>query len=153
MTRKLPIQKHVDPASDPSRCLFSTNDGRRCTMLRAPKHQSLCVFHARREEQILDADRIAIELASLSGEFRTATDLNHVLGKTFALLAAQRIPVRNVLAMGYLAQLILQTLDTVRWEADLIKGYKTWERSTLRRALDNLPGNAPPTAALPENSR
>ena len=116
-------------------------------MLRAPNHPSLCVFHARQEEQILEADRIAAELASLSGEFRTATDLNHVLGKLFALLAAQRIPTRNAVVLGYLAQLILQTLSTVKWETERAQGLEAWERM-LRRYFGKPQDGAPQIAAL-----
>ena len=39
-----------------------------------------------------DVMMIARELGSLSGEFKTASDVNHVLGKLFALLAAGRLP-------------------------------------------------------------
>lgn len=118
---KKPRSTSAPPEKDPTRCLFSTSDSRRCAMPRSPDHSSLCVFHARQEDQLLSAGQIAAELASLSGEFKTATDLNHALGKLFRLVAAQRIPTRNAAVLGYLGQLLLQTLPTVRWESQTRK--------------------------------
>jgi hypothetical protein len=120
-------------------------------MLRAPKHSSLCVFHARQEQQILEADRVAAELANLTGEFRTATDLNHALGKLFALLAAQRIPVRNAVALGYLAQLILQTLSSVKWEAERAQGLDAWERMLRRYFGPHAAAGQPARATEPQS--
>ena len=52
----------------------------------------------------------------LLGKFSTATDLNHALGQVFRSLAQDRIPPRNAAALGYLAQLLLQTLPGVKSE-------------------------------------
>ncbi len=56
-------------------------------MLRHTSHPSLCLFHARVESHILDSERVGNELASISGEFRTHSDVNHALGKLWDMLA------------------------------------------------------------------
>ena len=118
--------------NDSSRCLFSTADGRRCTMLRAPSHESLCAFHAQQEQQILDAERVGAELASLSGEFKTVNDLNHVLGKLFTLKAQNRISARDAAVLAYIAQLLMQSLHGVKDEILLSRGKRAWERILLQ---------------------
>jgi hypothetical protein len=124
-------------ASDSARCLFSSSDGRRCGMVRWEDHPSLCLFHARQEQQLLEADRIGAELVSISGEFKTAHDLNHVLGKLFALLANNRIPPRNAAILAYVGQLILQTLPSVKRDVVAAGNHNAWE-DTLRRAFPQL---------------
>ncbi|MHB8502375.1 MAG: hypothetical protein ACYDHE_15705, partial [Candidatus Acidiferrales bacterium] len=69
-------------------CQFQFSDGRCCRMLRSPAHSSFCAFHARQELQLLQSQRLGDEIsASLNGDFLTATDINHVLGKLFIAVA------------------------------------------------------------------
>jgi hypothetical protein len=100
---------------DPQRCQFSFTDGRRCRMPRWEAHPALCISHARAGSglhlQPAQTPNLAGELAPLSGEFRTATDVNHALGGLFSLLAQNRIPRRNAVALGYEAW--DETLDSV----------------------------------------
>ncbi len=123
------------------RCLYSTSDTRRCTMLRAASHPSLCPFHASQERQLLEPDRIGAELATLSGEFKTASDVNRALGKLFAVLAQNRIPARNAAVLAYIGQLLLQSVSTVKHEIQVGQSCSAWEQ-TVRRALLGLPPNA-----------
>jgi hypothetical protein len=99
-----------------NRCLRQFADGRRCRMLRKPGHKSLCAFHAREEEQILEADNLAAEFASLSGKYLTAIDINHILGKVFDAFAHKRISHRTANTFGYLGQLLLQSMPQVKRE-------------------------------------
>ena len=85
-------------------CQFSFADGRQCRMFRHESHASLCLVHAREEQQLLAQDEIGEELESISGEFRTTTDINHVIGKLFRLVANGRIPARRAENLTYLAQ-------------------------------------------------
>lgn len=82
--------------SEPNRCAFETSDGRRCRLPRSAEHASLCVFHSREEQQLLESRKVGAELAAtITGNFLTATDINYVLGKVFTAAAQNRIPVRN----------------------------------------------------------
>lgn len=122
------------PVLDPRRCQFLFADGRRCRMPRWEAHPSLCVTHAQAapsprfhpEPNPAAVANLADELAPRSGEFYTSTDVNRALGKLFLLLAEDRIPRRNAVALGYIAQLMLQTLPRVKEEIIAGIGYQTW---------------------------
>jgi len=103
-------------------------------MPRWEKHPTLCIYHARSEQQLLAADQAARQLVSLSGDFRTASDINHVLGKLFSLVAQNRIPRRNAVALAYIGQLLLQSLPEVRNEIRNTLGYRAWN-ATVQGAL------------------
>jgi hypothetical protein len=95
-------------------CQFPFSDGRTCRMPRSPSHLTLCLFHARAEHELLAADEAARRLVSISGEFKTASDVNRVLGQLFSLVAQNRIPHREAVSLAYIAQLLLQSLPHVR---------------------------------------
>ncbi len=122
-------------AVDPTQlCQFSFADGRQCRMFRHQSHASLCLVHAREEQQLLDLDEIGEELSSISGEFRTTTDINHVLGKLFKLVAAGRIPARRAENLTYLAQLLLYSQKHIQYETNLVHAsVQEWEE-TVRAA-------------------
>jgi hypothetical protein len=115
-------------SSNPDFCQFPFADGRRCRMLRHKDHPSLCLFHARDEQQFLESQHLGAELAvSLSGDFFTATDVNHVLGKVFSALAQDRIPLRKAVSLAYLGQLLLQSIPAVKSETKFHYTYKAWQ--------------------------
>lgn len=63
-------------------CQFPFKDGRRCRTLRHPGHSCLCIFHARAESQLVETERLGIELGeTLSGDSVTATDINRAMGR------------------------------------------------------------------------
>jgi hypothetical protein len=117
---------------EPPRCQFVFADARRCRM------PALCAAHARaqaaKETPLAAEPAEAIDLAPLSGEFTTATEINRALGKVFLLLAGNRIPRRNAVALGYIAQLLLQTLPAVRQEIVSVCGQESWQE-TLESAV------------------
>src|SRR3989449_11344954 len=105
----LPPQK-----PDANRCKFSAAEGRQCRMSRWEGPVSFCLSHARlaaseahKIAQLLAVEEVGQELVSLSGEFKTASDVNHFLGKLLLLIAQDRIPHRNAVAMAYICQLLL----------------------------------------------
>ncbi len=103
--------------NDSHLCLFSFSDGRQCRMLRHKDHSTLCIFHARAERQLIEADKLGREIAAPpSGEYLTAVDVNHVLGKLFAAVAQNRLPTRNAAILAYLGQLLLQSVPKVQDE-------------------------------------
>jgi hypothetical protein len=116
-------------------CQFPFADGRKCRMLRYQDHPTLCLFHARQEEQLLVSQRLGAELsASLTGNFLTATDINFVLGKLFTALAQNRIAPRNAATLAYIGQLLLHSLRNVKEEYKFRYKFETWEEM-LNRAI------------------
>jgi hypothetical protein len=110
-------------------CCFSYSDGRQCRMLRHRDHPGLCPFHSREERQALESERIGTELAAtLTGHFLTASDINHVLGKVFTALAQDRISIKKAKALAYVAQLMLQSIPTVKDETKFKYTYETWSK-------------------------
>jgi len=104
------------PDPNSNKCLRQTSDGRSCRMLRKKGHPSSCIHHAREEQQLLEAEKLAAEFASLSGKLNTVTDINHVLGKVFTALAEKRISYQTAATFGYLGQLLLQSIPSVKDE-------------------------------------
>jgi len=136
--------------SDPNRCAFETSDGRRCRLPRSASHASLCVFHSREEQQLLESRKIGTELAAtISGDFLTATDINYVLGKVFIAVAQNRIPVRTAHTLAYLGQLMLFSLPAVKKEFDFRYKFEQWN-NMLDKAV-RLSDPPPDLATLPIN--
>jgi hypothetical protein len=116
----------------------------------AANHPSLCLFHSRDERQLLAAEEVPARLAPLSGQFQTGSDINHVLGQLFRLVAENRIPRRDALALAYIAQLLLQTLPHVRAEINETHGSDGW-LMTLQDALcPKWPEDSDEPCATPE---
>jgi hypothetical protein len=109
-----------------NRCQFIYADGRRCAQQCQQDHRTLCSTHADREAKRLAPSEIAKQLATLSGEFKTASDVNHALGKVWTLLAESRIQRRDAITFAYIAQLMLQSLPSVESEIKVHRGYKAW---------------------------
>jgi hypothetical protein len=114
-------------SNDATLCQYPFADGRHCRMLRLASHPSLCVFHAREERQLLEADMHGEDLTeSLSGHITTAGDVNHVLGKLFAAVAQNRIPPRNAATLAYIGQLLLQSLPSIKSDVYQTYGHQAW---------------------------
>ncbi len=107
------------PPKPDDRCEHTTTDGRRCRLPRINQHSSLCRQHWQRQHQLLcpeSLDANALELLGPFQEFNTARAINHALGKLFALLAKNRIPVRNAAVLAYLGQVLLNSLALMNKE-------------------------------------
>src|SRR5271163_3551389 len=104
-------------ATHPSknRCIFQFTDGRRCRMLCHRTTGALCLFHHRELLQLQSAAEIGAELLDLGGNFQNPIAINFVLGKLFAHVATGRMHRRDASTLAYIAQLLLQTLDTKRY--------------------------------------
>jgi hypothetical protein len=129
-------------ASVTPRCQFHFSDGRCCRMLRSPAHSSFCAFHARQELQLLESQRLGGEVStSLNGDFLTATDINHVLGKLFIAVAEDRVPLRKATALAFLGQVLLSSLPHVKQEFPFSYKFEHW-----RKVLTNAaPLSSPPS--------
>ena len=116
-------------------------------MPRADNKSAFCGTHARvmaqragravteDDQRLRNAEAVSKELVSLSGEFKTASDVNHALGKLFSLYAQRHIDRRDAIAFAYIGQLILQSLPHVQREIKTGLGYDAWEE-TLQAVLD-----------------
>jgi len=131
------------------RCQFQFSDGRCCRMLRSPAHPAFCAFHARQELQLLESQRLGGEIsASLHGDFLTATDINHVLGKLFIAVAQDRVPLRKATALAFLGQVMLSSLPHVKQEFPFHYEFKHWNK-----VLDNAaPLSSPPSLTDSDSS-
>ena len=125
----------------PSPCLFSFSDGRHCRLPRAEHDPRFCLHRtaanvkAKKARKRSRAGQALVELETPSGKFTTATDLNHALSQVFRSLARNRIRPRNAAALGYLGQLLLQTLPGVKSEFSNTFGYRAWDES-VKAMLD-----------------
>ena len=105
-------------------------------LVRIAEHAPADTEHERR----VRLEELGKELVSLSGEFKTASDVNHFLGKLLLLIAQDRIPHRNAVAMAYICQLLLCTLDSVRHEiTNEGPGFSAWKAMVAKALSSRLP--------------
>ncbi len=125
--------KHPKRSARDDRCQYAAADGRRCRLPPMGRHAAFCFFHFQRQQQQLrDAQAVAAELLGAHEEFKTATAVNHALGKLFALAAKNRIPVRNAAVLAYIGQLLLNSLASVQREITSGGGFDDWRKLLLR---------------------
>jgi hypothetical protein len=108
---------------DPTRCTQTTAGGHRCRMPRVNSHVTLCGTHLEAQQRRLRRESVRHAQDFLDGvtDLRSATAVNHVLGNLTALLTDNRIDYRKALVLGYLCQLLLQTISLAkeeRWDDD-----------------------------------
>jgi hypothetical protein len=105
-------------------CNFKFANGKFCTMPAHPNHDGLCLSHATIHRRTFHReDDLVKELASPAGDFITQIDINHVLGKLFEALAANRVSPRRAATLAYIGHLLLQSQrgaksEANRWEID-----------------------------------
>lgn len=141
MTRESPNSHSVN---DLSRCQHRTRTGRRCRLRVAAPDSPLCFRHsalsaAKGIQFGPHAADLSSELASISGEFKTANDINHALGKLFKLCAADRLPARKAGVLAYIGQLLLHSLSGVRHEYENGNGFDAWDRLVYDTVGKGLP--------------
>lgn len=110
-------------------CQFPFQDGRRCRMLRHPKHSCLCAFHARAESQLFETERLGRELGeTLSGDFMSATDINHAMGRLYVAVAQDRIPVRRANTLARIGGSLLRSVKDVKTEFTFKYSFEQWKK-------------------------
>ena len=125
--------RNRNAVKDSSLCQFPFNDGRRCRMLRHPGHPSLCIFHARAELQLLESERLGTELAqTLTGDYMTATDVNHILGKLYTAVAQNRVSSRNAATLAYIGQLLLTSVGGIKSEFKFSYNFDQWNQMSQK---------------------
>ncbi len=91
------------------------------------------------------------ELASLAGDYVTNIDINHVLGKLFAALVANRISDRRATSLAYIAALLMQNQAGAKDEATPSEVHYSAFRKLLElkypKNLPNHPAPKPKPAA------
>ncbi len=107
------------PADPFNLCQFTFANGRMCGLPAHPKHDGLCLNHARamsfkQEPREQDLSR---EICSLAEDYITQIDINHVLGKLFDALAANRISHKRAACLAYIADLLLRSQEGAKREA------------------------------------
>jgi hypothetical protein len=94
-----------------SRCTFTFADGRQCKTPRQPGDADFCYFHSQRELRRLAARNAGDFIASgLSTDYVSACALNGTLGRLFRAVASGQISPKTAHTLGYLAQIMAQTL-------------------------------------------
>jgi len=111
-------------------CLHLNARGRRCRMLRAPDHESLCAHHLQRSSAAQpDQETLAAELLDSTGDLTSASEVNAFLGNLVRQLARKRIDRKDAIALAYMSQLLLNSL------LPLEKQLEAERRAASNRAL------------------
>jgi hypothetical protein len=136
------------------RCRFPFADGRRCHMLRHPKHPALCLFHSRQEQQLLESHHLGEELStSFTGDFLTASDINHVMSKLFCAVAQDRISESQGRTLARIGATLLRSIPDVKDETHFEYSFDSWQRmikNSIRLSRAMWPGLE--TTLTPENA-
>ena len=126
-----------------NRCVFQNHRGQRCRAPRSSDRADYCYRHLIQVQRDANVDRIAKDLATYSGTFRTATDVNQALGELFKLIARNQIDRRTGHTLAYIGHLLVLTLKSVRTEIETYGHVDEWEEAVLR-AFPPLPATPAP---------
>lgn len=120
--------------TNPNQCHYHNFRGQRCRMLCASGGDSLCPFHLRLSQAAPpDPEALAAELLDGTGNLNTADRVNALLANTVKQLARQRIDRQDALALGYLAQLLLNSVPGVQKEYQAIRNAEA--RKAIRKSI------------------
>ena len=144
------ISRTRNAVNESDLCQFPFQDGRRCRMLRHPEHPCLCIFHARAESQLFETERLGVELGeTLTGDFLSATDINHAMGRLYVAVAQDRIPIRNANTLARIGGTLLRTVPGIKTEFIL----STASTSRKRWCKTRRPSPPPTLRTLPPTRR
>jgi hypothetical protein len=125
------------------RCHFTSSDGRRCRLIRAEGHASLCLKHWRldqgtsdRETQSPEAAAFLAEVLGSGAKLNTETAVNDALSKLFMLRARKQVSARDTALFAYIIQLLLQTLNGAHNEFTRIHDYAAWDQ-VIEKAIQD----------------
>jgi hypothetical protein len=127
-------------------CSFTFADGRQCRLPRRTGHPYLCLFHAKKEAQILSGEQAGQDIARfLTGNYISACDFAKSLARLFSAVAQGHIKPKTAATLAYLGQTLVQTLKLAQHEYINAFGTPTW-RQTIASSFP------PPPAASPSRS-
>jgi hypothetical protein len=116
-----------------NQCQHLSPRGQHCRMLRVDD-EAFCPYHLRQTQASQhDPETLAAELLESTGNLNTADRVNALLANVVKQLARQRIDRRDALAIGYLAQLLLNTVPGVQKEYQAIRAAEA--KQALRKSL------------------
>jgi hypothetical protein len=116
-----------------NQCQHLSPRGQHCRMLRVDD-EALCPYHLRLTQASRpDPEILAAELLESTGNLNTADRVNALLANVVKQFARQRIDRRDALAIGYLAQLLLNTVPGVQKEYQAIRAAEA--REALRKSI------------------
>jgi hypothetical protein len=125
-------------------CSFTFADGRQCRIPRRQGHPYLCLFHAKKEAQILAGEQAGQDIASfLNGGYISACDVASALARLFSAVAQGQIKPKTAATLAYLGQTLVQTLHLAQHEYINAFGTNSW-RDTVRSSFTPPPAAAPP---------
>ena len=131
------IASELIPSSElvtTNQCSHINAAGRRCRMIIAPTHDTLCAHHLQQHAAAQpDPETLAAELLDSTGNLNTADRVNALLANVVKQLARQRIDRQDALAIGYLAQLLLNTVPGVQKEYQAVRSAEA--RQALRKSI------------------
>jgi hypothetical protein len=117
-----------------NQCSHINGAGRRCRMIIAPTHDALCAHHLQQHlANQPDPEILAAELLESTGNLNTADRVNALLANVTKQLARQRISRQDAIAIGYLAQLLLNTVPGVQKEHQALRAHEA--RQALRKSI------------------
>ena len=112
-----------------SECTYTFSDGRQCRIPRRNGHY-LCVFHARKEAQLLNAEQAGQEIAAyLTGSYISACDLASAMARLFSAVAQGHLKPKTAATLAYLGQTIVQALHLAQHEYTNAFGTDAWHRT------------------------
>jgi hypothetical protein len=127
--------------ADP-RCQHLTKHGKRCRMLRSPSHPSLCAHHAAQKLKVIKREKppekFAAELIGPLEYLDTSSAVNYAISKLLLLAADRRIPAREAASLGYLCQLLLQSVHGVAKEQNSALAYSD-QKERLAKIYESIP--------------
>jgi len=147
-------------------CSFTFADGRQCRLPRRTGHPYLCLFHAKKETQILSGEQAGQDIARfLTGNYISACDVAKSLARLFSAVAQGHIKPKTAATLAYLGQTLVQTLKLAQHEYINAFGTPTW-RQTIASSFPPPTGTpistsprpatpqrpTPPSAAAPPRS-
>ena len=133
-------------------CSFTFADGRQCRMPRRQGHPYLCLFHAKKEAQLLAGEQAGQDIASfLTGDYISACDVASALARLFSAVAQGHIKPKTAATLAYLGQTLVQTLHLAQHEYINAFGTPAW-RQTVASSFSPPPAPVspgPPPSAAP----
>ena len=130
-------------------CSFTFADGRQCRLPRRTGHPYLCLFHAKKEAQILSGEQAGQDIARfLTGNYISACDVAKSLARLFSAVAQGHIKPKTAATLAYLGQTIVQTLKLAQHEYINAFGTPAW-RQTIASSFPPPPGTPISTSPAP----